>query len=100
MDKPNVARVRPGMGMAALVYARPIVPGRPATKKALYRGKGYSGRPCLRSMASNTENIQKEVFDHAVARGEVFDPEAQMPSPEPTPRKWAWPQASFLRTWP
>ncbi len=72
IDKANVARVE-GVVQAALVYAKPIVRGGPATDGALAAGAFY--RPALLEVEDvNTDIVQKEVFG-PVATFEVFDTE-------------------------
>jgi betaine-aldehyde dehydrogenase len=72
IDKPNVARIE-GMVQAALVYAKPVVRGGPATDQALAAGAFY--RPALLEVEDvSTDLVQKEIFG-PVATFEVFDTE-------------------------
>ncbi len=72
IDKADVARVD-AVVQAALAYAKPIVPGGPATDGALAAGAFY--RPALLEVEDvSTDIVQKEVFG-PVATFEVFDTE-------------------------
>src|SRR5260370_30348519 len=72
IDKADVARVD-AVVQAALAYAKPIVPGGPATDGALAAGAFY--RPALLEVEDvSTDIVQKEGFG-PVATFEVFDTE-------------------------